>query len=379
MIYKRSIISFLIASRRRKRNIKFAKLVLAQTSLLLLQRWKNSIRLRTKLHSSCLLRSVTLSPWYKLYATGTDEELIGVISLNRFGFELLLSEFKKHYKIKSGPGKRGRPRRVRDFHCVLAIILHSFCSPAESKTWQEFFGVVPSTLSRLIIAGRKALEKSLDNLPEAAIRWPSLQEQITMALKVQRKESVIRGRWGFIDGKNYRVQDSGDAMKQNGMYNGWLHDVFVTGIACFTAEGLICYARLNYYGSWNDGEMSRRFCEKLRDPARNVPDHGVVSDTAFPVSNDMFGRILTPLKEGEIEDAPRELWGILTELSAACTSIRQGAEWGMGAVGKVYRILETKLPIDNLTRGRLLNILYRLYNFRVRSTGISQLKNYFDV
>ena len=239
MIYKKSIISLLLLNRRQKRSIKFAKLVMMQTQFLLLQRWRSTIRLRTKLHSSCLLASVTLSPWYKLYATGTDEEMICVTSLNRNGFETLLREFKKHYRIRSGPGKIGRPRRVRDFHCVLAIILHSFCSPSECKTWQEFFGVAPSTLARLIISGRNALEKALDNLPEAAIKWPTIQEQIDMAQKVQRKESLIKGRWGFIDGKNYRVQSAQDQMKQNGMYNGWLHDVFVTGIACFTADGVV--------------------------------------------------------------------------------------------------------------------------------------------
>ena len=56
--------------------------------------------------------------------------------------------------------------------------------------------------------------------------------------------------------------------------------------------------------------MSRKFCEKLRDPLRNAPDHGVVSDTAFPVADDMLRRIMTPLKEGEIENAPPEYRGI---------------------------------------------------------------------
>jgi len=153
------------------------------------------------------------------------------------------------------------------------------------------------------------------------------------------------------------------------MYNGWLHCVFVTNCACFSAAGLCVWAKLNYYGSWNDGEMSRGFRDKLKKPIKN---------TAFPVSEDMFGRIITPLKEGDIERASPETRLALRHLSAAITSIRQSAEWGMGCVDKVYRILHRKLPYNQMKRSRLLDCLYRLYNYRVRTTGISQIKNYFE-
>lgn len=131
-------------------------------------------------------------------------------------------------------------------------------------------------------------------------------------------------------------------------------------------------------GSWNDGDMSRPFQDKISRPDINVDGHGVLSDSAFPVSGDCFRRIMTSLKEHEkdkIHDVVvREM---ALKMSGAITSMKQPAEWGMGAVEKVYRRLHLPLPFDQKVRGLRLNNLCRLYNFRVRTTGISQIKNYF--
>ena len=135
--------------------------------------------------------------------------------------------------------------------------------------------------------------------------------------------------------------------------------------------------KLNCFGSFNDGEMSRAFREKLSDSRRNVEGHGVLSDSSFPVSKEMFGRIITPLKDGDFEIAHRDARPSLIRFSSAITSMRQSAEWGMGAVSKVYRILLLKLTHDKKRRGRLLTVTHKLYNYRVRTTGISQIKNYF--
>ena len=124
--------------------------------------------------------------------------------------------------------------------------------------------------------------------------------------------------------------------------------------------------------------MSRVFRTKLSDPLRNVDGHGVPSDSAFPVSQEMFGRIITPLKDGDLERAHPDARPALIRLSSSITSMRQAAEWGMGAVSKVYHILESKLSYDQKRRGRLLTVLHKLYNYRVRTTGISQIRIFFN-
>jgi hypothetical protein len=92
----------------------------------------------------------------------------------------------------------------------------------------------------------------------------------------------------------------------------------------------------------------------------------------------LFGKIVTPLKDGDLERSEVDTRAVLAALSSAITSMRQAAEWGMGAVEKPYRRLLEKLPFDQKKRGRRIRNMFRLYNFRVRSTGISQIRSYFD-
>ena len=102
-------------------------------------------------------------------------------------------------------------------------------------------------------------------LRDARIEWPSIVDQRRMARLVASRCQLIKGRWGFIDGKNRRVQKPTASDKQNAYYNGWLHSTLVTGTACYSADGVCVWAKLNCPGSWNDGDMSREFQEKIGD------------------------------------------------------------------------------------------------------------------
>lgn len=106
--------------------------------------------------------------------------------------------------------------------------------------------------------------------------------------------------------------------------------------------------------------MSRSLIETLSNPSKNVDGHGIISDTAFPIPPELFGRtIITPLKAGDIQTASRETRTALRALSAAITSLRQAAEWGMNCVPQVYRVLQKKLPFNQEKCGRLLENCYR--------------------
>ena len=109
-----------------------------------------------------------------------------------------------------------------------------------------------------------------------------------------------------------------------------------------------------------------------------LPEYGVLSDSAFPVSGALKGKILTPLKDGDLDIALPATRLALVALGNAITSMRQSAEWGMGAVEKVYRRLLEKLPFNPILRARRIQTLFLLYNFRVRTTNISQIKSYFN-
>lgn len=51
----------------------------------------------------------------------------------------------------------------------------------------------------------------------------------------------------------------------------------------------------------------------------------------------------------------------------------------MGAACKLYRTLTLPLPYNQDVRALRLDNILRLHNYRVRTTGISQIKNTFNV
>ena len=57
--------------------------------------------------------------------------IMNLISLSQNSFNVLLTEFKKHYKFLTGLGRRGRSSKAKDHHTVLAILLHYYSSMIE--------------------------------------------------------------------------------------------------------------------------------------------------------------------------------------------------------------------------------------------------------
>lgn len=161
-------------------------------------------------------------------------------------------------------------------------------------------------------------------------------------------------------------------------YLGWLHSVLMTGTLCFGADGCLVWGKHNFPGSWNDSSTSFDFQMKLIDPRLTWAGGKVASDSAFPVSGLLEKKIITPLKDGDLERIPAEARAGAIRMNSAITSVRQAAEWGMGAVEKVWRILLLPLPFSPEQRRMRLKILYRLYNLRVRTTGISQIRTVYD-
>ncbi|KAE8958335.1 hypothetical protein PF005_g33749 [Phytophthora fragariae] len=92
----------------------------------------------------------------------------------------------------------------------------------------------------------------------------------------------------------------------------------------------------------------------------------------------MVGRILTPIKDGDLERIRPSLRSSARTLHNAITSVRQVAEWGMGSMQKVYSRLNLPLPYDPNIRGRRISNVFRIANYRVRTVGISQIRTTFS-
>ena len=160
--------------------------------------------------------------------------------------------------------------------------------------------------------------------------------------------------------------------------DGLLHAALVTGVLCYGVDGTLIWGKHNIVGSWNDGDMCRDLMIKLLNRDKTKEHHGIVSDTAFPRSRECEGLIITPLKEGELERANPIHQARMLRESSAVTSLRQACEWGMGSAPKTFRQLQLPLPYNPEIRAQRLENIYRLYNYRVRTTGISQIKNVFN-
>jgi hypothetical protein len=82
------------------------------------------------------LQHPDLSSWHDLYANGSDINLLNTISLTRAAFEDLLASFSLYYSVNSGPGKSGRPRKLKlkSTHCIgtSVAILHCNCGTQNS-------------------------------------------------------------------------------------------------------------------------------------------------------------------------------------------------------------------------------------------------------
>jgi hypothetical protein len=338
-----------------------------------------TLRTQNLLSSRCVCLP-NQSQWNHFYKNADDADFISVMGLPRSTFEEVAAQFGRFYTVRSGLGKSGRPARLQDVRAVLAMLLQFYNGTMQQKRLCLLFGVPTSTQSRILRKAEDALLKCLPHMHDARIAWPDIGQQREWATLISAKEPLVQNKFGFVDGKNLRVQEPTQAERQNAYYNGWLHCVFVTGVLCFGADGTIIWARHNCPGSWNDGDTSGPLQERLLN-LQYCPDQrmGIISDSAFPVSGPMLGRIVTPLKEGDLSRLHPSVWATATALSNAVTSVRQAAEWGMGAMEKPFARLTMPLPYNPQLRTIRLSNIFRLFNLRVRRTGISQILNVFYV
>ncbi|KAF0753270.1 hypothetical protein AaE_005768 [Aphanomyces astaci] len=140
---------------------------------------------------------------------------------------------------------------------------------------------------------------------------PSKALQRDWAVLTNAKEPLVEGVFAFVNGKNYRVQSPSNTDLQNARHNGWLHCVYVTECLCFGVHGTFIWARHNYPGSWNDGEVSRQLQERVTSVLL------------------LRGRIITPLKEGDLDrNPPRDLLALQT--MSDCITSQAGCRVGNG-------------------------------------------------
>ncbi len=124
------------------------------------------------------------------------------------------------------------------------MLLQFYASTSELKTIGQLHGCRKNTASRIIRKAELALDKTLRTHPLSKILWPSKYQQQQWANKITRKYPLILNRFGFVDGKNYRVKEPSEIDLQNAMYNGWLHSVLISGVLYFGVDGAIIWGSI---------------------------------------------------------------------------------------------------------------------------------------
>jgi hypothetical protein len=323
------------------------------------------------------LPSPSCSIWYHIYEKRDDDVFLLFLGIPCRPFFKMLRKFSHLYNKKPvNPAKPGRNKTIVA-HQALAVVAMFYTSSADTKYVGLAHNLTPRRICDIIARVEPMFQAVLRTFPDARIEWPSLFSQREGAARIQSQFPLVPGRFGFVDGKNLTVLQPSDVDKQNAQYNGWLHSCFVTGILVFDTNGLLIYCKHNCPGSWNDGDMCVDLCYKLLDPCKTVDGHGLCADTAFPVGTDLMRRIVSPLKDGELEKIEPQLQSAALAVSAQITSLRQACEWGMGSIQKPFKRLTMELPWRDSVRAIRLENIFRLWNVRVRSTGISQINESF--
>ena len=193
-----------------------ANLYVNQSHLLNLLLYKKKMRLKVRNDiSNGALPPPEASSWAFLYKFGDDRSFINVLGISRAPFELLVSWFTRFYAIPFTKGQGGRPQKLSTRQS-LALLLQFYAAPLELKSLAQLHGLRKNTASRILVKAEVALNEALTRMKLARIKWPSKTTQREWGEKVAAIYPEITGRFGFIDGKNYRVQTPTNVDRQNG-------------------------------------------------------------------------------------------------------------------------------------------------------------------
>ncbi|KAI8828636.1 hypothetical protein BC829DRAFT_424162 [Chytridium lagenaria] len=178
-----------------------------------------------------------------------------------------------------------------------------------------------------------------------------LQERLRMtqlaALLLERKRMTIRNRHYIISPSLPPASQSPILTILRDGDDGTFASVMGLNRSGFT--NLLAYFSPEFEDASKGGDEPQFGTSKGKVDGFKVELDGsrILADSAFPISGALSNRIVTPLKEGNLERVlPASLRPAVQAQSDTITSIRQAAEWGMQAVPKVWRRLKVPLPFD---------------------------------
>jgi len=206
---------------------------------------------------------------------------------------------------------------------------------------------------------------------------PSNKEVVSYKEAIVAIYPLLSNVWSTMDRVKLHLQQSGNTEIQACFYNGLTHGHYVTSVFIFGPDGTTPIAFFNIPGSVHDSQVAywRRVYDKLSTMYQETGRKCTV-DSAFSKVNRPF--LIKSSQDYLVSTMPtclEQRLGIQQKRQA--TSMRQAAKWGMRALQFSFPCLKDTLVYEDSGEHQILMEMVCLFNLRVHTVGINQIKNVF--
>ena len=217
------------------------------------------------------------APYWKVLQANTEGGYWQLVRTSKPMFDLICSKWNPEkvlwrdgYVEDAAGGmvpRRGRPNML-DARSVCALTLAWLGSTGpNNRLLEQIFGIGHSVTDRDIEEGLDSLIEALEQIPEAAIEWPTRREMDEM-------DAMIRDACGanpyfphvkffsFVDNKRTPT-DAAPEGEDDDDYNGWVHGHTKNTNLVFSAKGKIIHMSIGHKGKTHDYTTAATFFEKV--------------------------------------------------------------------------------------------------------------------
>jgi DDE superfamily endonuclease len=335
-------------------------------------------------------RSALLHPsqsaWMNLHESGSDQALITVTGFDHEAFANLVALFEPWFESHSpwvghkdgsryrslDPDKSTGRKRLIDAKTCLGLVLAWYRFRGGGFILQGWFGLTGNHASVWIRFGRRGLFLVLKDHEHARVEIPDDDTIEALKHAVTARHDLLTDVYCVADGLKLHFEQHSDLDEQSMYYNGWHHCHYVTNLIVFSIDGRIISGVLNAPGSLHDSTLAEwgGVYERLEEVFNRTGGVCCV-DSAFASANAPY-----LIRSSENATACANALDLVRQEQA--TSLRQAAEWGMRAIqGAFPRLKETIKIEENGERSVILNLMPLLYNYRLATVGLNQLRNVY--
>jgi DDE superfamily endonuclease len=333
----------------------------------------------------CALLDPQASPWEKLYVSKNDAALIVFCGFDHESFLKLEIMFTPYFEsctpwsneqgvklrqLNPSEKKTGRPRKINARSC-LALALSWYRHKGADFVLQGWFGLTGTALNGWLHFSRLIIIKILSNDP-SKVQFPNDEKIKIYKEIIHRRHENLTTVYCAGDGLKLPIQAPSDRLLQSEFYNGWTHGHYIGNLFLFAPDGLIIACVINMPGSIHDSTMCDwgKIYNLLNDTFIRTNGQCCM-DSAFALTGNPG--IIRSSEEFTRAQSHKELL-----VNQEATSLRQYAEWGMGAIQSAFPKMTTKMKYEEMgTRKVILLVMVMLYNFRCYNVGINQIRSVY--